>query len=134
MNILNLPNDIIYHIYQFIPFQQLRLLNTSIYDNFLYNKVNNTLILSSNKISLYYKLRYHQLNLFQEFNTILNDSYFDVINNPYGSSTGINFNGYCILYSPIYQYGLCRFCNKNLSEHKYDKLIKVYLSLGNKNY
>ena len=37
------------------------------------------------------------------------------------------------LYSPHVQYGPCRFCMKNLNEHKYYKMINIYLELITKN-
>jgi hypothetical protein len=128
MNIFYLPDDLIYSIYSKLPFTHLRMLNTTIRDFYLENIVKNKLTINSNKIKLYYKLKYHQLILFEQLNKTLNDSYFDMIEN--NNLNGLNLNGHCLIYSPINQYGLCRFCNKNLSKHKYDKLLKIYLNLG----
>ena len=126
---LHLPNDIIYHIFDFLPFSSLRLLNTTINNNYTKSKVNSILISKANIIKLYFKLKQRQLVLFQDLNYLLNNAYFSLLED--NVSLGLNYNGKCILYSPVEQYGNCRFCDRQLSYHKYDKMIKLYLTLGN---
>ena len=122
-NIIDLPNDILHeYITKYLYFNNLRILNTTnklLVGNFTNNYVCSTLIKNSNKIKLYYKLIKHKNIL---FNNIYNS-----FNVPFGEPIQLNNN--CLMYSPINQYGKCRFCNEHLNTHKYTKMTHIYLSV-----
>ena len=44
----------------------------------------------------------------------------------------MRYKDICLLYAPHVQYGPCRFCMKNLNEHKYFKMMNIYLELNTK--
>ena len=125
--LINLPNDIIHEkISQFLNFNNLRLLNTTnnlLLNDFYKKKILSKLITNSNKIKLYYKLLISKHFL---FNTLKKS-----FNVPFGEC--VKLNNYCLIYSPIVQYGTCRFCNEHLHMHKYTKMINIYLNIRSRN-
>ena len=129
MNLFYLPCDIKYYINkQFLDTNKIRLLNTCGF----YNKAQETIIkenikISKNKILLYFLIKHKQMKLFRKIKETL-DYHFT---NHLGGI--ISFNDSCLMYAPHVQYGPCRFCMKNLDQHKYNKMINLYLKLTTQN-
>lgn len=124
MLLLELPNDLIYNILKkcYIAKQrQLMITNNEIYNN--NNELKNEITIKILRIKLWLKIMIQKRKLFRDINYILNRHFT------------LNFCGMmrykdiCLLYSPHVQYGPCRFCMKNLNEHKYYKLMNIYLEL-----
>ena len=129
MNLFYLPCDIKYYInQQFLDTNKIRLLNTCGF----YNKAQETIIkenikISKNKILLYFLIKHKQMKLFRKIKETLD---YHFINHLGGM---ISFNDSCLMYAPHVQYGPCRFCMKNLDQHKYNKMINLYLKLTTQN-
>ena len=129
MNLFYLPCDIKYYINQhFLDTNKIRLLNTCGF----YNKAQETIIkrnikINKNKILLYFLIKHKQMKLFRKIKETLD---YHFINHLGGM---ISFNDSCLMYAPHVQYGPCRFCMKNLDQHKYNKMINLYLKLTTQN-
>ena len=126
MNFLkDLPDDILEHIsYNYLNDGKTRLLNTcGIYSNNMTITINTKIKHNAYRIMLFYIIKHNQKQLFRKINTIFKMNFFNHIGGM------IKFNDSCLMYAPVTQYGKCRFCLKQLNEHKYEKMIKIYLSL-----
>mgnify|MGYP001382089591 CR=1 FL=1 len=125
MNLFELPCDIKYYINEnFLKSNHIRLLNTSgMYIDNQKENVIKDIQKNKKKLALYFLIKINQMKLFRKINTILNDHFTNFIGGMIG------FNDSCLMYAPVAQYGVCRFCTKHLSEHKYDKMINIYLRL-----
>ena len=124
MLFLELPNDIIYNILKSCYIgnhRQLIISNNELYNN--YYELKNGISIKILRIKLWLKIMIHKRKLFRDINYIFNKHFrFDF-------SGIMRYRDICLLYSPHVQYGPCRFCMKNLNEHKYYKMIKIYLEL-----
>ena len=132
MNILTeIPEDILYNLLvNNLTFKDIRLLNTSsrhMLPQKENKKIVDTVYLSANRIKLFIILFNNKKILFRKIDRILNRHF------KYNFNGMITFNNKCLLYAPFTQYGTCRFCGKNLAEHKYVKMMKIYLALATTN-
>lgn len=129
MNLFNLPCDIKYHITEnFLRNNNKRLLNTSGFYNGIHKTdITKNIVNTKNKLALYFLIKYNQMKLFRKIDMILKYHFKNFIGGM------ISFNDNCLIYAPVTQYGKCRFCCKEFNDHRYGKMIDVYLSLTNQN-
>ena len=129
MLLLELPNDIIYNIINKCGVGEQRLIiivNNELYNDEVCKKIRDEILIKYLRIKLWLKIILQKRKLFRDINYILNRHFT------------LNFCGMmrykdiCLLYSPHIQYGNCRFCMKNLNEHKYFKMMNIYLELTTK--
>lgn len=132
MNILTeIPQDILYNLLaNNLTFTDIRLLNTAsrhILPQKENKKIVNRIYLAANRIKLFIILLNNKKLLFRKIDRILNRHF------KYNFNGMISFNSSCLLYAPFTQYGKCRFCEKNSAEHKYIKMMRIYLELTTTN-
>ena len=117
MNIISLPDDMISNIISLLPNNKQRIYNTTvILPNSDRLRIKHRLIRSM----LYIKLSFHIKYLFRR----LQMSLFAI-----GGPLGWFYNNKCLYYSPYIQYGLCRFCNQHLYQHRYTKMMRIFHSI-----
>lgn len=129
MSLLNLPDDIIYNIIDKCTIgkqRQITIINQSLNSDEICKKIKDNVVIKILRIKLWLKICIQKQKLFRDINYILNRHFT------------LNFCGMmrykdiCLLYAPHVQYGPCRFCMKNLNEHKYFKMMNIYLELNTK--
>ncbi len=124
-----LPTDIIHHITNYLKLSNIHNLVVikNLYDKSFINTFNNNRIIHSNRIKLFLLTRYRYSLLFKEINNILNKHYYTMISKH--TTKFPLFNNHCLLYAPTVPYDVCRFCSLQQSEHKYHKMIQMFLEL-----
>ena len=103
-----------------------RLLNTvGFYKNNddLQTEINQFIICKTYILKLYFLIKFNQIKLFRKIKETFD---YHFVNHLGGM---ITFNDSCLMYAPHAQYGPCRFCMKHLSQHKYNKMVNLYLRL-----
>ena len=127
MSILELPEDILHYIHnEYLNTNHKRLLNTvGFYKNNrkLQTEINQFIISKAYILKLYFLIKFNQIKLFRKIKETLD---YHFVNHLGGM---ITFNDNCLMYAPHVQYGPCRFCLKHLSQHKYNKMVNLYLSI-----
>jgi len=119
------PDDILSHIILFLPNNKKRNLNTTIIlPDYERKQIVFHQQFSANQLKLYIKLS----SLVKKHLVIMDkylQSYFKQCHN---SNNGLffRFNNQCLMYAPVAQYGICRFCNEHRERHKYVKMIDTY--------
>jgi hypothetical protein len=132
MNILiEIPEDIQYNLIDnYLTMKDLRLLNTS-GAKLLPQKENKKIVdkvyLAASRIKLFIILLNNKKILFRKIDRILNRHF------KYNFHGMMRFNDECLLYAPVTQYGTCRFCERNISKHRYVKMMNIYLALTTSN-
>ena len=124
-----LPSDIIYHITLYLNLHDIHklVIIKNVYDTPYITSFNNNRIIHCNRIKLFLRICYHSSLLFQELKTILNKHYYTMLSK-HQSSFPL-FNNQCLLYGPITPHDYCRFCSLNEYQHKYQKMIQIFLEL-----
>lgn len=129
MLISDLPDDILYIIIKKCNIgkqRQITIINNVFYNDELYKKIQNEIFVKTSRIKLWLKILLQKQKLFRDINLALNRHF--TLN--FGRS--LEYNKCCLLFSPHVQYGPCRFCMKLFNEHKYFKMINIYLELTTK--
>ena len=124
-----LPFDIIHHISLYINPCDIHnlILIKNIYDIDDKSAFIRFREFQCNKIKLFLRLRYRQRLLFNQLKIILDKHYYTMISTH--DTTFPLFNNQCLLYAPLIPYNRCRFCSLHLSNHKYHKMINMFLEL-----
>lgn len=81
-----------------------------------------------NKIKLFLRLCYHQRLLFYQLKIILDKHYYTMISKH--DTVFPLFNNQCLLYAPFIPYDKCRFCLLYQCDHKYHKMINMFMRLA----
>ena len=124
-----LPLDIILHISGYLNKHDIHklVIMKNIYDKTFILNFKNNRIIYSNRIKLFLRMRYHYSSLFKELKKILNKHYYTMISKH--TTKFPLFNNQCLLYAPIVPYDICRFCSLEQKQHKYHKMIQMFLEL-----
>lgn len=124
-----MPIDIIYHISSYMEYGNIHplVLIKNIYDNDYISAFSRFRIVKCNKIKLYLRLRLHQRLLFQQLKIILEKYHYTMTSNH--NIAFPLFNNQCLFYSPLTPYNKCRFCLQHQFNHKYHKMIHMFLDL-----
>lgn len=129
VNFENLPFDIYLEISKTLPIKHTHLLLLTskkiFYKTPMHLIIHNRLDIISSRIILFFKLKKKINKLFDHLRKCINTYYKFSDSGMFVSQFNIN----CMLYSPITQYGTCRFCGQNAERHRYRKMISLYLKI-----
>ena len=124
-----LPCDLIDEIADHLDLQKQHILfltKSNICSDNKSKQIIDNLNICSLRITLFLKLRLHICKFFLVLNKCLR-SYSRYFNTCEYIS---RYNQNCMLYSPVYPYGTCRFCGRHMATHRYRKMVDIYLNLS----
>lgn len=122
----NLPDDLISTIIDFLPDNKKRLINTTIIiPEYERNIIKKRQQFASNQLKMYIKLLY-----FTKLNIRTLDMYLATYFRAcHTSGSYKKYRGECLMYAPFVQYGMCRFCSNLRHQHRYSKMMDVYMKI-----